>query len=260
MLSRTDRPDTGGSRHGNAGQRASWPWVVAALLNVALAAGSANAGSFEVTPIRVEVVPGQMTTTISLRNLSEEASSVQARASAWAQAGDEDTLTPTQDIVLSPPIFTIPPGQVQTVRLLLRTRDAQPEHPWRLLFDEVPPPGKAGQIALAMRLSVPVLIETPGAQKPVLSWRAVREANGQVAMVVNNTGHRPARLTEAVLHLSDGTAVTLRPVAQNPYVLPGAERHWRPAQAPAGKLIAGAALRLTATTQSGPMEQSVTVP
>ena len=110
------------------------------LLSIVLAAGPAVAGSFEVTPIRVEIVPGQTTTTITLRNLSDDVSSEQVRAFSWTQTGDEDNLTPTQDIVMSPPIFTIPPGQVQTVRVLVRNRDAQPGRPWRLLFDEVPPP------------------------------------------------------------------------------------------------------------------------
>lgn len=212
------------------------------------------------TPIRIEVVPGQSTTTITLRNLADAPSSVQARAFAWSQAGDEDNLAPTTDIVMSPPIFTIPPGQVQTIRLLLRNRDAQPDHPWRLLFDEVPAPGKPGQIVMAMRLSVPVLIESPGAPKPALSWRAEREAGGQFAILVTNTGRRPARLSEVALHTPDGATIALRPVAQNPYVLPGAERRWRTVQGSASRLTGGSSLRLTAITQGGTMEQTVALP
>ena len=224
-----------------------------------LAVGSAFAGSFEVTPIRVELAPGQTSTTITLRNLANEPSSVQARAFGWTQAGDDDKLEPTQDIVLSPPILTIAAGQVQTVRLLLRNAGASPDRPWRLLFDEVPGPGKPGQIVMAMRLSVPVMIKVPGAPKPTLTWRAEREAGGQIALVATNSGRRAARLTEAALHLPDGSTVALKPVAQNAYVLPGAERRWRPEKAPA-RIAAGGAVRLTATTQAGPLEQTIALP
>lgn len=140
-----------------------------AALAISIAARPAAAGSFEVTPIRVELAPGQSTTTINLRNLASEPAAVQVRAFNWTQTSDKDDLAPTQDIVLSPPIFTIPAGQVQTVRLLMRARDVRPDHPWRLLFDEVPQPGKPGEIAMAMRLSVPVLVEAPNGPKPTLT-------------------------------------------------------------------------------------------
>jgi P pilus assembly chaperone PapD len=113
---------------------------------------------------------------------------------------------------------------------------------------------------MAMGLSVPVLIEPPGAPKPPLSWRAQREAGGQITFMASNSGQRPARVAEASIRLQDGTTVAIHPVAQNPYILPGAERRWRPLQNAAGRLTIGAAVRLIAATQSGPMEQTITLP
>lgn len=55
-----------------------------------------------------------------------------------------------------------------------------------------------------------------------------------------------------------GEAINFRPAGQNAYVLPGAERRWHPAPGSA-KIGTGAALRLTAVTQAGPMEQTLAV-
>lgn len=229
-------------------------------MTVALAVPPAFAGSFQVTPIRVEIAPGQRAATVTIENLGDRPSSIQARAFDWTQDGDQDHLTPTQQIVLSPPIFTIPPGQTQTVRLLLRDPSPNPAHPWRLLFDEIPAPGAPGQIVMAMRLSIPLLIVPQATPKPALLWRAERASGGNFALIVRNNGGLPAHLTRVVLELPNGRSLTLHPVAQNPYVLPGIERRWEPLQGAAGRLTDGVVARVSFITQAGPMEQSVRFP
>lgn len=239
----------------------AWRWTAAAALGLLLAVNQAFAGSFEVTPIRVEIPPGQRAATVTIQNLGDGPSSIQARAFTWTQVGDQDKLIPTQDVILSPPIFTIPPGQTQTVRLLLRTRDPSPAHPWRLLFDEVPGPSKPGEIVMAMRLSVPILIVPPGVPRLALSWRAERDGPAGFSLLVANHGQLPARLTRVDARLPDGRSLALQPVARNPYVLPGNERRWEPLEGAAiGRLPSGAVLHLTITTQAGPTEQSVALP
>lgn len=220
----------------------------------------AHAASFEVVPIRVEFAPGQNTTTVVLRNLGDASSSVQVRPFLWSQAGDRDDLTPTSDIALSPPLFTLPPGQAQTVRLVLRNRATENQPAYRLLFDEVPPPGQPGQIVIAMRLSVPVIQDPIGGPRPPLAWTARRQG-GQIALSVSNSGRRYVRLSDVTARLPDGSNVAFRPVADNPYVLPGAERTWvSPPNARMPAIAPGALLRLSAASQAGPIEQSVPLP
>ena len=256
--------------HGRAARARPWPARLRAValgglliagLDTGLDAGPARAASYEVVPIRVELAAGQSATTVVIRNLGDAASSVQVRAFAWTQQGDRDDLTPTDDVALSPPIFTVAPNQAQTVRLLLRSRAAERDRAYRLLFDEVPPPGRPGQIVMAMRLSIPVILDLPTTSPPVLTWQARRGPGGQLSFLVANTGARYARLGDAAVHLPDGRSVALRPAGDNPYVLPGAERSWLPAAgAPQLRAPPGGALRLTVSSQAGPMEQAISLP
>lgn len=226
-----------------------------------LACTPARAATFEVVPIRVEFAPGQSTTTVVIRNLGQAPSAVQASGFIWTQADDRDDLAPTDELVISPPIFTIPPQQAQTVRLLLHRNPAAPDRLYRLLFDEVPPASQTSQITIAVRLSIPVIPDQPNTARTPLAWRALRLEDGRLAIAVANPGRRLARLTDVALHLPDGRALALRPLAENPYVLPGAERRWSfPPNAPAPRVAPGTALRLTATAPSGPVEQALAAP
>ena len=76
-----------------------WPFI-----------GEGRAASLEVTPVVVEFAAGQTATTIVVANHGGGPTAMQARAYHWAQAGDQDELTPAQDIIISPPIFTVAEG------------------------------------------------------------------------------------------------------------------------------------------------------
>src|SRR5579859_5756728 len=95
--------------------------VLASLISLGcLLAPKVEAASLEISPVMVTLAPGQTAATIEVQNRGDSPAAVQARAYSWTQAGDEDALTPTHDIILSPPIFTVAEGTSQTVRLLLR--------------------------------------------------------------------------------------------------------------------------------------------
>src|SRR5215210_1090228 len=138
-----------------------WAIVLAGASALAgLHPGEARATSLEITPVAVHLVPGAKATTIEVANRGGVAAAIQLRAYAWSQNGNQDVLTPTRDIVLSPPIFTLGIDGSQTIRLMLRRgASAAGERTYRLLIDEVPAPNpRAQQVQVAMRLSLPVII------------------------------------------------------------------------------------------------------
>lgn len=66
---------------------------------------------------------------------------VQLEAMAWNKAQGQDIYTPTTDLIAAPPIFTVPPGGTQIVRIgLRRAPDPQRELAYRVYFQEIPPP------------------------------------------------------------------------------------------------------------------------
>ena len=156
------------------------PALAALIFLGCLLSGKIQAASLEISPVMVNLAPGQTATTIEVTNRGGVSTAIQARLYLWTQAGDDDTLAPTQDIILSPPIFTVPAGASQTVRLLLRGGIvAEAERSYRLLLDEVPPANiENRQIDIALRVSLPVIVASASSGPRALQWRAERGPGG----------------------------------------------------------------------------------
>jgi fimbrial chaperone protein len=216
----------------------------------------ANATSLEITPVAIHLVPGQNSTTIEVMNRGGLATAIQLRAYAWSQNGDQDVLVPTHEVILSPPIFTVPSGKTQTIRLLLRRESsAAGQRSYRLLLDEVPSAAaKDRQVMIAMRVSLPVIIASASPKPKSLVWCAKRGAGSQIVLSATNSGNVFDRIYAIAVTLADGSEAKIASTAANSYLLAGAERHW---------IVQGKGapreLRLSVTTQAGKSEQVLAV-
>ena len=203
----------------------------------------------------VNLLPGQKVMTIEVTNRGGVPAAIQIRAYGWSQIDDEDMLSPTRDIVLSPPIFTVPEGVSQTVRLLLRgERTADREGTYRLLIDEVPPTNNRDQqVAIAMRVSLPVIVASTALVSHKLQWRAARLPGGQILLSASNLGQTYDKIQDMVVTLPDGTQPKAVARGNNPYILAGAQRHWlvQDTATPTGSL------HLSTTTRAGKGEHSL---
>jgi fimbrial chaperone protein len=189
-------------------------------------AGSAHAASFSIRPVRIDLSPQEATTAVTVENTGTEPVSVQLRVFSWRQEANEDRLEPTRELVATPPVFTVPVGESQIVRLGLRRPPQGPaQGTFRAIFEEIPgpPPPSAGPaLRINLRVSIPVFYAPAEDLKPALSWQFAREA-GQLRLVVRNTGTASALLGDFAIATAAGAA----PVAEQKnfaYVLPGAER------------------------------------
>ena len=76
-------------------------------------------GSFEVNPIRVDLAPQER----SSADRQEQRRGVRRSAGAvlaWSQQDGRDVLSPTNEVLVSPPIATIAPDKEQIIRVGLR--------------------------------------------------------------------------------------------------------------------------------------------
>jgi fimbrial chaperone protein len=225
------------------------------LLLLCPAAGKAQQASLEVTPVLVTFAVGQTAATIEVTNHGAAPSAVQARVYHWTQPAADDVLTPTEDIIVSPPIFTVSEGGSQTMRLLLRGGPkATGERTYRLLLDQVPPAStQPRQVVLALRLSLPVFLDAATVGRPTLQWRAERDAGGQTVLTVNNTGTGYTRISAVDVTLADGSHPKVVSRTPTAYILAGAMHQWAvEGRAPAG------ALQLSVTSLSGKSELTLT--
>ena len=145
--------------------------VLAMLLATTAPAGVA-AGSFGVTPTRVQLLPEQRAAVVTLQNNAAEPVTVQVQTFAWPRTAAVGDLEPTRELLALPAVFTLPPGAKQIIRVALRAAPAgSTEAAYRLLITEVPgkTAGKADGVRFALRLSLPVFV-TPTGAVPEPAW------------------------------------------------------------------------------------------
>jgi fimbrial chaperone protein len=162
-----------------------------------------QAASLQVAPVLVEVPAPGATATMKLRNEGTKPLDAQIRIFQWTQVDGADVLTPTNDVVASPPVASLRPGTDYTVRIVRTKKEpAVKEEAYRLLVDELPEAagGQAASVNIALRYSIPVFFTVAGAP-PKLSWELQQRANKPV-IVASNAGDRRIRL--AKLKITDG--------------------------------------------------------
>jgi len=191
--------------------------------------GAAVAGGLAVSPIRLYLSDATPSVAMTLENNGARASVVQMQLLAWETDGEQDSYLPTGELVASPPIATLQPGETQIVRVgLTRDVDPQRELAYRLFIEEVPPPPKPNQqgLQVALRIGVPVFVEPRNTAAPRLTWRAERNgADGLILRVVND-GNAHIRLMSLKLRTADqGRLLSERQIVG--YLLPGQSRLWQ---------------------------------
>jgi fimbrial chaperone protein len=203
--------------------------VALALLAAGLSAGtSANAGSFRVDPVNLTMAAGQRRASLTIKNLDAEPVAVRVFAYRWTQKDGLDVYSETEDIIASPPIFTIAPGGTQLVRFGLRGRSGG--NAYRIFLEEIPRqrPDNA-QIQVALRLNLPLYLLPEKGGKPELSWSAWRDWAGDLFIAATNRGPVQAQVLEiAAADEAGGTKVLSRELG---VVLPAGARRWNAGKA-----------------------------
>ena len=139
-----------------------FPILASAIAISGLLAGSAMAASVRVAPIHLDVASGVTTTTLRVWNTEKTPVRVQVRVFLWTHTAKGDTLTPTTDIVASPPINTLKPGAENLIRLVrTSTTPVGTRESYRVMVDQLPDPAssKPGTVAILVRHGIPLYFE-----------------------------------------------------------------------------------------------------
>ena len=224
----------------------------------AAVAGGLPAGTLTISPVSVVLARGQTSAIVKIANSPSDPIVIQAQIFRWSQDGDKDVLVPTSDIILSPPMATIPGGAEQTLRLLMRPGSAAAsgkERQYRMLLGEIPAAGaNPGALSFAMRVSIPVVATPDIPIAPALEWHALRGQGDQVVLTVTNTGSAYDRIIGLSVAMAGNAPVNAAPLGTNAYVLPGAQRRWTVD----GK-IAADTVNLTVTQRAGRSNTSLPI-
>jgi len=184
----------------------------------------APAGTLQVNPVLVEVGAGRRTATVTVRNAEDAPVTIRAYPLGWTQAGGEDRYDESAAVIVSPPIFTIPAGGTQLVRVGLRSPSAAPQA-FRLIVEEVPQARPDGGIQVALRLNLPLYINIAPGDAGALRWSAWPEPDGAWTVEAANAGPGYVRLDAAAARAATG--IGFEDDVAFGTVLPGGARRWR---------------------------------
>lgn len=122
----------------------------------------ANAASLRVAPIVLDVPHGTSIATLQVWNTDTTPVRIQVRVYLWTTKGNNDILTPTKDVVASPPIGTLKPGGENLIRIVrTATTPVGAHEKYRVLVDQLPDPKaqKAGVVSILVRHAIPLRFE-----------------------------------------------------------------------------------------------------
>ncbi|MDO9215044.1 MAG: molecular chaperone [Methylococcales bacterium] len=187
-----------------------------------------SAGSFQVSPVRATLSSGKPISAMTVRNTGTAPAVIQLEVMTWSQQQGKDIYTPTQEILATPPIFTIPVGGSQILRIgLRRTPDAQRELTYRLFLQEVPPPPKPDfkGLQVALRIGVPVFVTPTTVPQPALAWKVYRTRDGKIEVNLTNNGGLHVQVSNIRLARVDGGELGKQQLSG--YVLPNQSNSWQ---------------------------------
>jgi fimbrial chaperone protein len=196
------------------------------------------AGSLRVGPTRIDLSVRRPVVALEVQNSADAATLAQVDVFAWTQEGAGDVLVPTTDVIATPLVINLAPGETRVVRVGLREPNRTAiERSYRLFVREVAPtfvPGTGLQFAL--RIGVPVFTlpadARPGtvSAAPELGWRWIPDINGCATVQLSNPSARHDRVLVAQMS-SRGGEVLWRS-AEPAYVLAASRRSLSPALCP----------------------------
>lgn len=148
----------------------------------------ANAGSLAVSPLRLIYSPGSGILSLTVENNGQTEALVQTETFAWSQAGSEHKLSPTEDVVAVPPVFRLAAGAQQLVRVgLTHAITDKLERTFRLTVTEVPTVVAPGNVAVAIRHSLPIFVRPAS---PIASMlHATLSGSGQLQITNRGSQH-----------------------------------------------------------------------
>jgi fimbrial chaperone protein len=164
----------------------------AALFALLVVTSSARAGGLNVSPIQIQLSPRTTKAMLTLRNDGAETMRYQVSATTWNQTSRAELqLSPTNEIVFFPALFTLKPGEERNVRIGAGTAFGLVEKTYRVFVEELPPTERPAQarseVRVLTRVGVPVFL----APTRALDRRAIENlaaSGGRGSFRVTNQG------------------------------------------------------------------------
>lgn len=220
------------------------------LTGTAILSGNVLAGGLQIAPVTLTLQGRQNADGIWLSNEGDTDLNAQVRVYYWTQRDYTDRLSPSQGLVISPPILALGAGQHQLVRVIQTgATSGHMEDAYRLSIDELPSAKRQkNKLEFVIHYSVPVFIQPSGMADatPTLQWSLV-QTGGRSFIEVCNSGSTHAQLSQVTFINDRGARKVLTPGLLG-YILPGSTMRWD-IPSSAGDILRGGKFEVTINGQ-----------
>jgi fimbrial chaperone protein len=190
----------------------------------------ATAG-MQVNPIRVELTAASPISAITITNeAADSATTIQTRIVSWRRVDGVDSYDASEDLVVTPPIFTLAPGGTQIVRVGLRkNKTASVEGTYRVYLSEIAKPAKPGfqGLNVTLNVGVPVFVLPNNASSYQLEWSIEAGESRSPLLIVKNKGNIHAQLHQ--IEFTDeapNQESPYKPIGEGGYLHAGQRLSW----------------------------------
>jgi len=227
--------------------------VAAAGCLLAMPHAFGGTATINVTPTQLVLPRPGATTSLMLRNESDEPARFQVTGHRWSNTSDgQIALEPTSDLIFFPTVFTLEPRQTRRLRIACKLAASARELTYRLILEQLPalqrPPD--GGVQMLMRASVPVFVQ-PSTLIAKATLAPASFARDEVQVDLRNHGTVHVRVQEIVVRAEDAAGAVLHEArVAGWYVLPEETRRFR-VPMPSAICERVRAIGVTATFASG---------
>lgn len=203
-------------------------WAVSCVVGACCAVNS-YAATLQVYPVTLGFCGKTSAQAVYVRNTGSAAIGAQIRVYAWHQQNNKDTFSETQDIMVSPPMTTIPVSRQQLIRVILPAPlSPEVEHAYRIIVDELPGENNMADkdgVRFLLRYSIPVFVNCKDELPDISTLQVTLDRAAHPAMLkIRNNGSQHVKISDVFL-VSGAKRVAMSKGLLG-YVLPGSEREW----------------------------------
>jgi fimbrial chaperone protein len=206
----------------------------------------------QISPLGIEFDKAGATSVVTLKNRRDKPALIQVQVFKWTQQDGVDVYEATQDILISPPVFTIAADTEQLVRIGFRKKpDPEKQLTYRLSVREIPdltsPEPPAGTVRVMVGFSLPIFVK-PAAQELVqMAWASeLIGPERRLRIELKNQGNRHIKIGR--FQVKDATGQLVAEMTQMTYVLQQQTGEWT---LPMAIPPASGSLNLIAETDDG---------
>jgi fimbrial chaperone protein len=216
--------------------------MACALAAAFLLVPGAWASGLQVSPIGLRLASTAQADALWLTNTGSDPVHAQVRVFHWSQVEGKDVLEPSRDLVVSPPMVTIAPGDRQMVRVIRQVAPPpDTEASYRVIVDELPiDAGDHPGLKFVLRYSVPIFLAPVRDSSTKVALQTAWEDSPEGPMLrISNAGSGHAQIADVTWHGAKGQHTVLMPGLVG-YALPGSTMSWH---LPPGASHAGGAVK-----------------